>query len=158
VLGRSSVLAQLLEGSILHMCVFIVLLCPSTLLSQIREQDEAIGSVCVHVSALYVCLSLLICMDSHIYLSVCVLCVLLPTGNIYSASLLLGPGAWSCSSLASVRASKLYFPLTGISLEYCRDLAWLDPRCPQKPLHHSLSSSGQGRKNMMKGSKAHGSR
>ena len=39
----------------MYMCVFLVLLYTSTLLSQIREQDEAIGAVCVHVSALCAC-------------------------------------------------------------------------------------------------------
>jgi len=32
-------------------------------------------------------------------------------------------------------------------------LAWLNTRCPQKPLYHSPSSTGQGRGNMMKGSR-----
>jgi len=28
----------------------------------------------------------------------------------------------------------------------CRGLAWLDTRCPQKPLYHSPCSAGQGGK------------
>jgi len=33
------------------------------------------------------------------------------------------------------------------------DLACINARCPPKVLHHSPSSAGQGRGNMMKGSK-----
>jgi len=32
-------------------------------------------------------------------------------------------------------------------------LAWRSARCPPRPLYHSLSSAGQGRGNMMKGSR-----
>lgn len=91
----------------LYACVFTVLLRTSTLLSQVGEQDEAIGAVSVHVSALCVFLSLLICMDRHVQLCACVPCVHVPTGNTCSASLLVGPGAWSCSSLASLSLSEL---------------------------------------------------
>ena len=38
------------------------------------------------------------------------------------------------------------------SIEFCFGLAWLDATCPPKPLHHSPSSTGQERENMMKGS------
>jgi len=31
-------------------------------------------------------------------------------------------------------------------------LAWINARCPSKPLYHSLSSAGQGRRNMLKAS------
>jgi len=34
----------------------------------------------------------------------------------------------------------------------CGGLAWLDARCPPKPLYHSPSSAGQERKNTVKGS------
>jgi len=37
--------------------------------------------------------------------------------------------------------------------QYCFDLAWINARCPSKPLYHSASSAGQGRGNMMKGSR-----
>jgi len=32
-------------------------------------------------------------------------------------------------------------------------LAWINARCPPKLLYHSPSSTGQGRRNMMKGSR-----
>jgi len=32
-------------------------------------------------------------------------------------------------------------------------LAWVNARCPPKPLYHSPSSAGQGRGDMMKGSR-----
>jgi len=32
-------------------------------------------------------------------------------------------------------------------------LAWINARCPPKPLHHSPSSAGQGGGNMMTGSR-----
>jgi len=32
-------------------------------------------------------------------------------------------------------------------------LAWINARCPRKPLCHSPSSAGQGRGNMLKGSR-----
>jgi len=32
-------------------------------------------------------------------------------------------------------------------------LAWINARCPSKPLHHSPSSNEQGRGNMMKHSR-----
>jgi len=32
-------------------------------------------------------------------------------------------------------------------------LAWINARCPPKPLCHSASSAGQGRGNTMKGSR-----
>jgi len=35
----------------------------------------------------------------------------------------------------------------------CFGLAWLDARCPPKPLYHSPSSTGQGRGNTMTGSR-----
>jgi len=35
----------------------------------------------------------------------------------------------------------------------CFGLAWINARCPPKPLSHSPSSTGQGRGNMMKGSR-----
>jgi len=37
------------------------------------------------------------------------------------------------------------------NLARCHGLAWLDARCPPKPLYHSPSSAGQGRENMTKG-------
>jgi len=36
----------------------------------------------------------------------------------------------------------------------CFGLAWINARCPPKPLYHSPSSAGQGRGNWMKGSRA----
>jgi len=33
----------------------------------------------------------------------------------------------------------------------CFGLAWINVRCPPKPLYHSPSSNGQGRGSMMKG-------
>jgi len=36
-------------------------------------------------------------------------------------------------------------------VRYGFDLAWINARCPPKPLYHSPSSAGQGRGNMMKG-------
>jgi len=38
----------------------------------------------------------------------------------------------------------------GNVLSSCCGLAWLDARCPPKPLCHCLSSAGQGRKHTMK--------
>jgi len=38
-------------------------------------------------------------------------------------------------------------------LSWCFGLGWINARCPQKPLYHSPSSAGQGRGNMMKGSR-----
>jgi len=35
----------------------------------------------------------------------------------------------------------------------CFSLAWINSRCPPKPLYHSTSSAGQERGNMMKGSR-----
>jgi len=35
----------------------------------------------------------------------------------------------------------------------CFGLAWINARCPPKPLYHSPSSAGQGRRSMMKGSR-----
>jgi len=32
-------------------------------------------------------------------------------------------------------------------------LAWINAKCPPKPLYHSPSSTGQGRGNMVKGSR-----
>jgi len=40
------------------------------------------------------------------------------------------------------------FPLSA-----CFGLAWINARCPPKLLYHSPSSTGQGRGNMMKGSR-----
>ena len=40
-----------------------------------------------------------------------------------------------------------------ISVELCFGLAWINARCPPKLLCHSPSSAGQGRGNMMKGSR-----
>jgi len=37
------------------------------------------------------------------------------------------------------------------TLRRCIDLAWINARCPPKPLCHSPLSAGQGRGNMMKG-------
>jgi len=34
-----------------------------------------------------------------------------------------------------------------------KDLAWINAKCPSKPLYHSPFSTGQGRGNMMKGSR-----
>jgi len=34
----------------------------------------------------------------------------------------------------------------------CYGLAWINARCPPKPLYHSPYSAGHGRENMMKGS------
>jgi len=31
-------------------------------------------------------------------------------------------------------------------MQVCRDLAWINARCPPKPLYHSSPSAGQGRK------------
>jgi len=38
-----------------------------------------------------------------------------------------------------------------VGLDDCYVLAWMNARCPPKPLYHSPSSAGQGRGNMMKG-------
>jgi len=38
-------------------------------------------------------------------------------------------------------------------VEQSFDLAWINVRCPPKLLYHSPSSTGQGRGNMMKGSR-----
>jgi len=40
-------------------------------------------------------------------------------------------------------------------MEYpaCFGLAWINARCPPKLLYHSPSSTGQGKGNMMKGSR-----
>jgi len=35
----------------------------------------------------------------------------------------------------------------------CFGLAWINARCPLQPLYHSPFSAGQGRGNMMKGSR-----
>jgi len=35
----------------------------------------------------------------------------------------------------------------------CFGLAWINARCPPKRLYHSPSSAGQGRGNIMKGSR-----
>jgi len=35
----------------------------------------------------------------------------------------------------------------------CFGLAWINARCPPKPLYYSSSSTGRGRGNMMKGSR-----
>jgi len=39
------------------------------------------------------------------------------------------------------------------NMHSCFGLAWINVRYPPKPLYHSLSSTGQGRRNMMKGSR-----
>lgn len=59
-----------------------------------REYNEVVGTVCVCVSADGVCV---ICVAIHTYMHMCWLCVFVrvPTGNTYSASLLVGPGTWS---------------------------------------------------------------
>jgi len=38
-------------------------------------------------------------------------------------------------------------------LNKCFGVAWINARCPPKPLYHCPSSTGQGRGNMMKGSR-----
>jgi len=35
----------------------------------------------------------------------------------------------------------------------CYGLAWVNARCPPKPLYHSASSAGQGRGHIMEGSR-----
>jgi len=37
-----------------------------------------------------------------------------------------------------------------LSLQRCFGLAWINARCPPKPLYHSPSSAGHGRGNRMK--------
>jgi len=39
------------------------------------------------------------------------------------------------------------------SFKHCFGLAWINARCPTKPLYHCPSSAGQGRGNVMKGSR-----
>jgi len=36
---------------------------------------------------------------------------------------------------------------------FCFSLTWINARCPPKPLCHSPSSAGQGRRNTVKGSR-----
>lgn len=72
-----------------------------TLSCERKKQDEDIGFVCGFVCA--ACVFVLICAASHVH--VCVpyesLCVhILGT---HSASLLTGPGAWSCSSFPATK-------------------------------------------------------
>jgi len=50
----------------------------------------------------------------------------------------------------ATRVTELLFRITYIG---CFGLAWTNARCPTKPLYHSPSSTGQGRGNMMKGSR-----
>jgi len=57
---------------------------------------------------------------------------------------------FSLSSYLMQREGK---PLLELSLEFCFGLAWINARCPSKPLYHSPSSTGQRRGNMMKGSR-----
>jgi len=38
-------------------------------------------------------------------------------------------------------------------IKFCFSLAWINARCPPKPLDHSPSSTRQGKGNMMKGSR-----
>jgi len=45
-------------------------------------------------------------------------------------------------------------PVLNFKVILCFDLAWINARCPPKLLLHSPSSAGQGRGNMMKGSRA----
>jgi len=41
----------------------------------------------------------------------------------------------------------------GLQIILCYGLAWMNASCLPKPLYHSPSSAGQGRGNMMKGSR-----
>ena len=46
-----------------------------------------------------------------------------------------------------------YFLVLSFPLVLCFDLAGINARCPPKLLYHSPSSAGQGRENVMKGSR-----
>jgi len=50
-----------------------------------------------------------------------------------------------CITVLLFPASSLQF--RWVLLPSCHGLAWLDAGCPPKPLYHSPSSTGQGRKN-----------
>jgi len=57
------------------------------------------------------------------------------------------------SSLNGASPCLLFPPLMFYLKTYCFGLAWINARCPPKPLYRSPSSAGQGRGNMMKGSR-----
>jgi len=69
----------------------------------------------------------------------------------------------TCSSIEIMVNIILYFALAfcnghlkfrkGKDVAMCFGLACISTRCPPKPLCHSPSSTGQGRGNMMKGSR-----
>jgi len=50
------------------------------------------------------------------------------------------------------RVKQFYSQINVLLFTRCFGLAWINARCPPKPLYHSPSSAGQGRGNMKKGS------
>jgi len=56
------------------------------------------------------------------------------------------------TSAKILRWTSLDLFLRVTSLKKCFGLAWINAKCPPKPLYHSPSSAGQGKGNMIKGS------
>jgi len=59
----------------------------------------------------------------------------------------------SHSNLGEQKGTSLAGTAAYKQLTECFGLAWINVKCPPKPLYHSPSSTGQGRGNMMKGSR-----
>ena len=66
----------------------------------------------------------------------------------------LSPLAWNCGNEANVQLCQKHCKWSwckvhgGSVIAYYFGLAWINARCPPKPLHHSFFSAGQGRGNI----------
>lgn len=101
LLDQLSVWVQHLQGSTLYVYAF-----PTNWPSPWSDRGIRWGHWwCLCWRECWVCLSMLVCVASSVYIPMCCICVFVcgPTDNTCSASLLAGFGAHSCSSLGCIR-------------------------------------------------------